>query len=99
MCFVSVMLIPIVYCFFIPVWLTKSLKPCLQFWIGFFMYVACGPFLSFSVLVYASIYMDSFGWGKTRKVISDDATQSGTQNELERLEQGENSRVATKNIR
>jgi hypothetical protein len=35
------------------------------------MYMFCGPFLNISVLIYACIYMDSFGWGKTRKVITE----------------------------
>lgn len=35
------------------------------------MYMFCGPFLNISVLLYACWYMDSFGWGKTRKVIAE----------------------------
>ena len=93
MCFVSVMLIPIVYCFVIPIWLTRAVKPCLQYWSGYLLYIGCGPFLNICVLVYACFYMDSFGWGKTRKVISDEGEQSGSQNELERLLQSEKSKV------
>jgi hypothetical protein len=46
------------------------------------MYMFCGPFLNISVLLYACWYMDSFGWGKTRKVIaeSEEEVQNPTQN-------------------
>ena len=36
------------------------------------MYVFCGPFINITVLLYASYYMDSFGWGKTRRIIAQD---------------------------
>lgn len=90
MCFVSVMLIPVTYYFAIPLWLCRKWVERLQFWAGCAMYILCGPFINISVLTYATIYMDSFGWGKTRKVIADESSnllQSET--ELERLERGE----------
>lgn len=40
------------------------------------MYVAGGPFIGIAVLLYASWNMDSFGWGKTRKVVSEDNNTS-----------------------
>jgi chitin synthase len=83
MCFVSVMLVPIVYYLFIPVWLTKSWIVRLQFWAGLFMYIFCGPFLNIAVLLYASFYMDSFGWGKTRKVITEDESTAKSEKGLE----------------
>jgi chitin synthase len=83
MCFVSVMLIPIVYYLFIPVWLTKSWVVRFQFWAGLAMYIFCGPFLNIAVLLYASFYMDSFGWGKTRKVISEDESATTSEKTLE----------------
>jgi hypothetical protein len=37
---------------------------------GCCIYVTCGPFINIIVLLYAVFNVDSFGWGKTRKVIS-----------------------------
>lgn len=37
------------------------------------MYICGGPFINIMVLFYALYYVDSFGWGKTRKVIADAA--------------------------
>jgi chitin synthase len=85
MCFVSVMLVPIVYYLCIPLWLTKSWVIRVQFWTGLFMYVFCGPFLNIAVLLYASFYMDSFGWGKTRKVISEDDSAATSEKGSEEL--------------
>ena len=86
MCFVSVMLVPIIYYFVIPLWLTKSWISRVQFWAGLFMYVFCGPFLNIAVLLYASFYMDSFGWGKTRKVIPEDDSTSSSENGIQGLD-------------
>ncbi|KAF2225412.1 chitin synthase-domain-containing protein [Elsinoe ampelina] len=72
-CFVSVMAIPIVYYLCIPAWLHTRWKERVLFWVGCATYVFVGPFINISVLVYAVFYMDSFGWGKTRKVVSHDA--------------------------
>jgi hypothetical protein len=38
------------------------------------MYTFGGPFLNIAVLLHASFYMNSFDWGKTRKVESKDNT-------------------------
>jgi chitin synthase len=86
MCFVSVMLVPIGYYLVIPLWLTKSWVPRVQFWVGLSMYTFGGPFLNIAVLLYASFYMDSFGWGKTRKVISEDDTTTEPEAELQSKE-------------
>ncbi|KAJ5726595.1 chitin synthase-domain-containing protein [Penicillium malachiteum] len=71
MAFVSVMLIPVTYYFCIPLWLCNKWLDRIQFWLGCLMYMFCGPFLNISVLLYACWYMDSFGWGKTRKVVTE----------------------------
>lgn len=73
MCFVSVMLIPLVYYLCIPLWLCKAWRDRFQFWAGCALYTFCGPFINISVLLYSCWNMDSFGWGKTRKVIAEDA--------------------------
>lgn len=72
MCFVSVMLVPIVYYLFIPMWLCNAWRDRFQFWAGCALYTFCGPFINISVLLYSCWNMDSFGWGKTRKVIAED---------------------------
>lgn len=83
MAFVSVMLVPVVYYLCIPLWLCSKWIDRVQFWLGCLMYMFCGPFLNISVLLYACWYMDSFGWGKTRKVVteSEEETQNQNQNQ------------------
>lgn len=72
MAFVSFMLIPLMYYLCIPLWLMKNWKERFQFWAGCLVYTFGGPFINITVTLYASWYMDSFGWGKTRKVITED---------------------------
>ena len=83
MAFVSVMLVPVVYYWCIPLWLCSKWLDRVQFWLGCLMYMFCGPFLNISVLIYACIYMDSFGWGKTRKVITEGETEDPSQQKIE----------------
>jgi hypothetical protein len=47
------------------------------------MYTFSGPSHNIIALLHASFYMDSFGWGKTRKVISEDATATEPEAELQ----------------
>lgn len=76
------MLVPIIYYLLIPVWLCKRWTERCQFWAGCAVYVFLGPFLNISVLIYAVWNMDSFGWGKTRKVLSESESGSkGTDQE------------------
>lgn len=72
MSFVSVMLVPLVYYLCIPLWLCQGWRDRFQFWAGCALYTFCGPFINISVLLYSCLYMDSFGWGKTRKVIAEE---------------------------
>lgn len=88
MAFVSVMLVPIAYYLLIPTWLHRSWLPRFQFWGGVAVYIFCGPFINIFVLVYATIYMDSFGWGKTRKVIKEKDSEV-VESELERIARGD----------
>lgn len=53
------------------------------------MYMFCGPFLNISVLLYACWYMDSFGWGKTRKVIAEGEEEAQNPNQVPALEQAQ----------
>jgi chitin synthase len=73
MCFVAVMLVPVWYYLCIPLWLLDTWLERFQFWAGMAIYVTCGPIINIAVLLYAVFNMDSFGWGKTRKVIADDS--------------------------
>jgi len=75
MAFVSVMLVPVTYYLCIPLWLHDNARDRIQFWLGCACYVLGGPFINIAVLLYASFYMDSFGWGKTRKVITEDLSE------------------------
>jgi hypothetical protein len=72
MAFVGVMLTPITYYIFMSVWLPRSIKERAQYLAGLSLFVFCGPFLNITVMVFAVLNMDSFGWGKTRKVIEED---------------------------
>lgn len=70
------MLIPLSYYLAIAIWLPRTAMERTQYLAGCACYVLCGPFINIAVLLYAVWNMDSFGWGKTRKVISEDTTTS-----------------------
>lgn len=53
------------------------------------MYMFCGPFLNISVLLYACWYMDSFGWGKTRKVVAESEEEIQNPNQVYTLEKAQ----------
>jgi chitin synthase len=53
------------------VWLPHSLLERFQYLLGLFIFVVLGPFLNIAVMVFAVFNMDSFGWGKTRKVVTE----------------------------
>ncbi|KAK4937716.1 hypothetical protein LTR10_021726 [Elasticomyces elasticus] len=71
MCFASVMLVPVTYYICIIFWLPRTLREKAQYALGCLMYICGGPIINIMVLFYALYYVDSFGWGKTRKVIAD----------------------------
>lgn len=89
MAFVSVMLVPVVYYILIPTWFHDTWKERVQFWIGLFFFVVFGPFINVAVLFYACFYMDSFGWGKTRKIVTEQESGEKIESELQRLEKAE----------
>ncbi|KAL1624899.1 hypothetical protein SLS54_003623 [Diplodia seriata] len=70
--FAAVMLTPLTYYLCIAIWLPRTALERAQYLAGCALYTFCGPFINISVLFYAVWNMDSFGWGKTRKVISTD---------------------------
>jgi hypothetical protein len=71
----TIMIIPIIYYICIVIWLPRNLLERVQYICGLFMYIFCGPFLNICVLLFAVHNMDSFGWGKTRKVVSEDTSE------------------------
>lgn len=71
MIFVGVMLIPIVYYLLMPFWLVRGgALERVRYLAGLAMFIICGPIINISILLYAIWNIDSFGWGKTRKVVA-----------------------------
>ncbi|KAI6762462.1 hypothetical protein HG530_008442 [Fusarium avenaceum] len=75
MCFAGVMIIPLLYYIVMATWLPRNLRERAQFLLGLAIFVFLGPFLNIAVMIYAVINMDNFGWGKTRKVVTDDSEE------------------------
>lgn len=73
--FASVMIIPLTYYIIIATWLPRTLRESMQYLCGLGIFVICGPFLNIFVMLFAVRNMDSFGWGKTRLVVSDDVKE------------------------
>lgn len=70
------MVTPLTYYICITFWLPRTFRERVQYLAGCCLYVFCGPFINITVLFYAVWNMDSFGWGKTRKVVSTDDSSS-----------------------
>lgn len=68
------MLVPVLYYIFIIFWLPRGFRERLQYAIGCLCYILGGPFINIAVLFYSVYYVDSFGWGKTRKVAAEQPT-------------------------
>jgi chitin synthase len=73
MAFAGVMIIPLAYYIIIAFWLPRTFKDAVQYLVGLFLFVVSGPFLNITVMLFACYNMDSFGWGKTRLVVADEA--------------------------
>ncbi|EXK77176.1 hypothetical protein FOQG_18111 [Fusarium oxysporum f. sp. raphani 54005] len=71
MAFAGVMIIPLTYYLIMAVWLPQTMLERFQYILGLFIFVVFGPFLNIAVMIFAVFNMDSFGWGKTRKVITE----------------------------
>lgn len=76
MAFAGVMIIPLAYYIIMAFWLPRTFKDSMQYLVGLFLFVVSGPFLNITVMLFACYNMDSFGWGKTRLVVSDE-TKTG----------------------
>ncbi|KAI0892845.1 glycosyltransferase family 2 protein [Annulohypoxylon nitens] len=72
--FASIMIIPLTFYFGMVFWLCRDWLERRQFLLGLAIFTTIGPFINICVTVYACIYMDNFGWGKTRKVIAETET-------------------------
>ncbi|KAH8651149.1 chitin synthase-domain-containing protein [Xylariales sp. PMI_506] len=70
--FAGVMIFPVLYYVGIVLWIPRTALEKVQYLAGLTIFIVCGPFLNIAVLLFAIWNMDSFGWGKTRKVISSD---------------------------
>ncbi|PCD29220.1 hypothetical protein AU210_011760 [Fusarium oxysporum f. sp. radicis-cucumerinum] len=84
MAFAGIMIVPLIYYVIMAVWLPQSMLERFQYLFGLFIFVVLGPFLNIAVMVFAVFNMDSFGWGKTRKVIAE--TPDDQVQEKQRLE-------------
>lgn len=71
MIFASIMIIPLLYYLTMVIWMPRNALERCQFLLGLAIFTVIGPFINIGVTVYAVKNMDNFGWGKTRKVISE----------------------------
>jgi chitin synthase len=66
------MIIPLIYYIGMAIWLPRHAIERAQYLLGLAMFTICGPFINITVLLYAVYFMDSFGWGKTRQVVTEE---------------------------
>jgi chitin synthase len=57
-------------------WMPEGREAKVQFLVGLVIYFFTGPFLTILVLFYTTWHLDSFSWGKTRQVVSEDTMSS-----------------------
>jgi chitin synthase len=82
-------------------WMPKGRQAKAQFLVGLVIYFFTGPFLTILVLFYTTWHLDSFSWGKTRQVISEDtdASNDGDAREKATLDDRLNDQEATVGMR
>jgi chitin synthase len=68
------MIIPLIYYVCIVIWIPRGILARVQYLVGCVIYIFCGPFINICILLYACYHMDSFDWGKTRKVCTEEST-------------------------
>ncbi|KAI1409524.1 glycosyltransferase family 2 protein [Hypoxylon sp. FL1857] len=71
MMFASIMIVPLLFYLSMAVWMCRNWLERRQYLLGLGIFTICGPFINICVTLYACVYMDNFGWGKTRKVIAE----------------------------
>ncbi|KAI8626124.1 chitin synthase-domain-containing protein [Xylariaceae sp. FL1651] len=88
MIFASIMMIPLLFYISMVVWMPHNALERAQFLLGLTIFTIVGPFINFGVTLYACYYMDNFGWGKTRRVISEtgEAEEPDAEAQQDRLE-------------
>lgn len=69
--FSSVMIFPVIYYACIVFWIPRTALQRIQYLLGLFIYLVTGPVINIIVLVYSLWNLENFGWGKTRKVVTD----------------------------
>ncbi|KAL4732366.1 hypothetical protein ACLX1H_001381 [Fusarium chlamydosporum] len=82
MAFAGIMIVPLIYYVIMAVWLPESMLERFQYLLGLFIFVVLGPFLNIAVMVFAVFNMDSFGWGKTRKVIAETPEEQAQEKQM-----------------
>ncbi|KAH9871478.1 hypothetical protein IAQ61_005657, partial [Plenodomus lingam] len=68
----SGVIVQYLYMLALTFWMPKTRKAKWQYVAGLVIYIITGPFLTLYVLFYTTWHLDSFDWGKTRQVISED---------------------------
>ncbi|KAF2794230.1 glycosyltransferase family 2 protein [Melanomma pulvis-pyrius CBS 109.77] len=74
--FLGGVIVPYIYMLTLVFWMPKDRKAKAQYLAGLVIYFFTGPFLTIFVLFYTTWYLDSFSWGKTRQVISEETDTS-----------------------
>jgi chitin synthase len=82
--FSGIMLVPVLYYVSLVLWCPRGVVGRVQYILGLLIYLVCGPFLNLFVLAYALYNMDSFNWGKTRKVVETAVAAEVTENKESR---------------
>ncbi|GME48652.1 putative glycosyltransferase family 2 protein [Neofusicoccum parvum] len=73
----GIVLTRVVYYILMVFWFPRTSRERKQYLLGLFGYLIVGRLVSALILLYAMYYIDSFGWGKTRKVVSEASAPSG----------------------
>ncbi|KAH9203656.1 chitin synthase-domain-containing protein [Leptodontidium sp. 2 PMI_412] len=70
--FLGGVIIPYIYMVTLVFWMPPTPKAKAQFLLGLVIYFFTGPFLTIAIQFYTTYHLDSFSWGKTRRVVSED---------------------------
>jgi hypothetical protein len=75
------MIFPYIWYLSLIIWLPQSGLERVQYLIGLVVFPFAGPLVNIAVQLFSFYKMDSFGWGKTRLVVSDDGDDSGSESD------------------
>lgn len=76
--FLGGVIVPYIYMITLVLWMPPNNKARVQFLVGLVIYFFTGPFLTIGVLFYTIYHLDSFSWGKTRRVIAENNDSNST---------------------